>query len=75
MSTLILAHYYAPIAVQRMADHVGDSLELAKIAEREQADRIVFAGVRFMAETAKVLSPEAAVILPDWGSTCSFVEQ
>ena len=75
MSTLILAHYYAPIAVQRMADHVGDSLELAKIAEREQADRIVFAGVRFMAETAKVLSPEAEVILPDWGSTCSLVEQ
>ena len=75
MSTLILAHYYAPIAVQRMADHVGDSLELATIAEREQADRIVFAGVRFMAETAKVLSPEAEVILPDWGSTCSLVEQ
>lgn len=74
-STLILAHYYAPIAVQRMAHHVGDSLELARIAQRENAKRIVFAGVRFMAETAKVLSPEAEVVLPDWNSTCSLVEQ
>ena len=73
--TLILAHYYAPIAVQRMAHHVGDSLELARIAQRENAKRIVFAGVRFMAETAKVLSPEAEVVLPDWNSTCSLVEQ
>jgi len=75
MSTLLLAHYYAPIEVQRIADYVGDSLELANIAQEEQADRIVFAGVRFMAETAKVLSPNAEVILPDWGSTCSLVEQ
>lgn len=75
MSTLLLAHYYAPIEVQRIADYVGDSLELANIAEEEQADRIVFAGVRFMAETAKVLSPNAEVILPDWNSTCSLVEQ
>jgi quinolinate synthase len=73
--TLILAHYYAPIAVQRMAHHVGDSLELATIAQKEKADRIVFAGVRFMAETAKVLNPESEVILPDWNSTCSLVEQ
>ena len=75
MSTLLLAHYYAPIEVQRIADYVGDSLELANIAQEEQADRIVFAGVRFMAETAKVLSPNAEVILPDWESTCSLVEQ
>ena len=75
MSTLLLAHYYAPIEVQRIADYVGDSLELANIAEEEQADRIVFAGVRFMAETAKVLSPNAEVIIPDWNSTCSLVEQ
>ena len=75
MSTLLLAHYYAPIEVQRIADYVGDSLELANIAEEEQADRIVFAGVRFMAETAKVLSPNSEVVLPDWESTCSLVEQ
>lgn len=75
MSTLILAHYYAPIEVQRIADHTGDSLELARVAQEEKADRIVFAGVRFMAETAKVLNPESEVILPDWGSTCSLVEQ
>lgn len=73
--TLILAHYYAPIEVQRMADYVGDSLELATIAQEEKADRIVFAGVRFMAETAKVLNPESEIILPDWNSTCSLVEQ
>jgi quinolinate synthase len=73
--TLVLVHYYAPIAVQKMADHVGDSLELARKAQQEKAKRIVFAGVRFMAETAKVLNPDAEVILPDWGSTCSLVEQ
>jgi len=73
--TLILAHYYVPIEVQRIADYVGDSLELATIAQEEKADRIVFAGVRFMAETAKVLNPESEVILPDWNSTCSLVEQ
>lgn len=75
MSTLILAHYYAPIEVQRIADHTGDSLELARVAQREKADRIVFAGVRFMAETAKILNPESEVVLPDWNSTCSLVEQ
>lgn len=73
--TLILAHYYAPIGVQRIAHYVGDSLELAKKAQQEDASRIVFAGVRFMAETAKVLNPEATIILPDWNSTCSLVEQ
>lgn len=72
---VILAHYYAPKAVQLLADKVGDSLELSMFAKEVQADRIVFAGVRFMAETAKILNPEAEVILPDSGSTCSLVEQ
>lgn len=75
MRTVILAHYYTIPEVQAMADCVGDSLELSRFAQREKADRIVFAGVRFMAETAKILNPEAEVILPDAGSTCSLVEQ
>jgi len=75
MKTLTLAHYYCTPEVQAMADHVGDSLELSLIAQKAEADRIVFAGVRFMAETAKILNPEAEVILPDENSTCSLVEQ
>lgn len=73
--TLILAHYYTTPDVQQMADYVGDSLDLAQKAVEHKPKRIVFAGVRFMAETAKILNPEAEVILPDGGSTCSLVEQ
>ncbi len=73
--TILLAHYYAPIEVQDKADVVGDSLELAQKAKEADAKRIVFAGVRFMAETAKVLNPDAEVILPDAGSSCSLVDQ
>ena len=75
MKTLILAHYYTTPEVQALAHYVGDSLDLALHAQREKADRIVFAGVRFMAETAKILNPEAEVILPDGDSTCSLVTQ
>ena len=75
MTTLTLAHYYTTPEVQAMADYVGDSLELSLIAQREKADRIVFAGVKFMAETAKILNPEAQVILPDAAATCSLVTQ
>jgi len=75
MTTLTLAHYYTTPDVQAMADYVGDSLELALIAQHEQVDRIVFAGVQFMAETAKMLNPETEVILPDAGATCSLVTQ
>ena len=75
MKTLILAHYYTTPDVQAMADYVGDSLDLALIAQREKADRIVFAGVKFMAETAKMLNSNAEVILPDADSTCSLVTQ
>lgn len=68
-----LAHYYTIAEVQQMADKVGDSLELALYAQSCDADVIVFAGVRFMAETAKIINPNAKVILPDMGSTCSLV--
>ncbi|GAB7128628.1 quinolinate synthase NadA [Silvimonas sp. JCM 19000] len=70
-----LAHYYTEPHIQQMADKVGDSLELSLYAKECQADTIVFAGVRFMAETAKILNPQAEVILPDRGSTCSLVTQ
>ncbi|MBM3116816.1 quinolinate synthase NadA [Jeongeupia naejangsanensis] len=70
-----LAHYYCQPEIQQMADKVGDSLELSLYAKECGADTIVFAGVRFMAETAKILNPDAEVILPDAGSTCSLVTQ
>ena len=70
---LTLAHYYTVPEVQQMADRVGDSLDLALFAKQSDADVIVLAGVRFMAETAKMINPNAKVILPDLGSTCSLV--
>ena len=75
MKTITLAHYYCTPDVQALADRVGDSLDLSRFAAEQEADRIVFAGVRFMAETAKILNPQAEVILPDSGSTCSLVTQ
>lgn len=75
MNTLTLAHYYTSPDVQAMADFVGDSLDLALTAQREKADRIVFAGVRFMAETTKIVNPDAQVILPDEAASCSLVTQ
>ncbi|WP_374353590.1 quinolinate synthase NadA [Chitinimonas sp.] len=72
---ITLAHYYTAPEIQQMADKVGDSLELSLFARDAQADIIVFAGVRFMAETAKILNPQAEVILPDANSTCSLVTQ
>ena len=73
--TLVLAHYYAPAEVKEMADFVGDSLDLALTAVEGKPKRIVFAGVRFMAETVKIMLPTTEVILPDYDSTCSLVEQ
>jgi quinolinate synthase len=70
-----LAQYYTAPEIQQMADKVGDSLELSLFAREAKADLIVFAGVRFMAETAKILNPQAEVVLPDAGSTCSLVTQ
>ncbi len=67
--TILLAHYYAPISIQNRAHAVGDSLELARKAQEANAERIVFAGVQFMAETAKNLNPNAEEIHPDAGSS------
>lgn len=73
--TLVLAHYYTEPEVQQMADFVGDSLELSLRAKESEAERIVFAGVKFMAETAKIINPQAEVIIPDIEATCSLVTQ
>ncbi len=70
---LTLAHYYTIPEVQKLADHVGDSLDLALYAKENKADIIIFAGVRFMAETVKIINPSSRVILPDYNSTCSLV--
>ena len=73
--TLLLAHYYAPAEVKEKADFVGDSLELTKKAIAEKPKRVVFASVRFMCETLKLMLPETEVILPHPESTCSLVTQ
>jgi quinolinate synthetase A subunit len=63
-NAIILAHYYQVDEVQEIADFIGDSLALAQAAEKTNADIIVFAGVHFMAETAKIICPEKKVLLP-----------
>ncbi len=73
-NAVILAHYYVDGEVQDLADHVGDSLQLSQAAQKTRADVIVFAGVNFMAETAKILNPSRKVILPDLGAGCSLAE-
>lgn len=73
-NAIILAHYYQEPDIQDVADYVGDSLGLSQEAARTQADVIVFAGVHFMAETAKILNPEKRVILPDLNAGCSLAE-
>ncbi len=64
-NAVILAHYYVEPEVQEIADYVGDSFYLAKIAKTSEADTIVFCGVEFMGESAKILSPEKTVLMPD----------
>ena len=71
-NAVILAHYYQDAEIQDIADYIGDSLGLSQEAAKTSADMIVFAGVHFMAETAKILSPNKKVVLPDLKAGCSL---
>ena len=71
-NAILLAHYYQEPDIQDVADYIGDSLGLAQQAEKTKADMIVFAGVHFMAETAKILNPTKKVVIPDLKAGCSL---
>lgn len=73
-NAILLAHYYQDADIQDIADYIGDSLGLAQKAQATEADMIVFAGVHFMAETAKILNPSKTVVLPDLKAGCSLAD-
>lgn len=73
-NAIVLAHYYQEADIQDIADYIGDSLGLSQQAAKTDADVIVFAGVHFMAETAKILSPQKKVLLPDSKAGCSLAD-